>query len=189
MNLYVKIDNLRDFPSDKTLYITTMISLLLTSVIFLIMLPIETELKSLTPFGVMELEFAWTTSQIDVILSAWGNNLIIKELGVTFLDFGFLVFYSTALAGVTLILIRKVFHVNMYTWGYRIVLVPFIAAFFDIIENFNLIFMLTSPSSFPTFAPLVASVCATIKFSLLIGTFVYWLIGILSYFSRTDKGF
>ncbi len=177
MNLFAKINNLRDFPRDKTLYIATVISLVFTVIIFLLMRPVEAELKSLTPYGVMELEFAWTIAQIDKILTAWGNSLILKEIGVTFLDFGFLVFYSTALSGVTLILTRKVFHGTMNNWGYRIALVPFLAAIFDVIENINLIFMLTSPSSFPAFAPLVTSVSATIKFSLLVGTVIFWLVG------------
>ena len=141
--------------------------------------PVEAELKSLTPYGVMELEFAWTVTQIDEILTVWGNSLILKELGVTFLDFGFLIFYSTTLAGVTLILTRRVFHGTMNDWGYRITLVPFLAAFFDVIENINIIFILTSPSSFPSFAPLVVSVCATIKFSLLIVTIIFWVLGLV----------
>jgi len=177
MNLFTKVDNLREFPRDKTLYIVTMISTFFTFVILLIMSPMEAELKSLTPYGVMELEFAWTIAQIDKILVAWGSTLIQTELDVTYLDFCYLIAYSTALAGVTLILTRKVFRGKMKNLGYRLMLVPFLAAFFDVIENVNIIFMLTSPSSFPAFAPLVTSVCATIKFSLLIGTVIFWLIG------------
>lgn len=188
MNLLVKINKMRNFPRDKTLYIATMISLIFTAIIFLLMRPVEAELKSLTPYGVMELEFAWTMAQIDKILAAWGSSLILKELGVTFLDFGFLVFYSITLAGVTLILTRKFFHETLYNWGYRIALVPFLAAIFDVIENINLIFMLTSPSSFPTFAPLVASVCATIKFGLLFGTVIFWLVGCIYTLLKRKSG-
>ncbi|MCK4848934.1 MAG: hypothetical protein KAT16_07925 [Candidatus Heimdallarchaeota archaeon] len=172
-----KINSLKDFPRDKTLYITTVVSLIFTFIVFMLMRPVEAELKSLTPYGVMELEFAWNITQIEKILTAWGDTLITKELGVTFLDFGFLIFYSTALAGITLILTHKVFRGTMNSWGYKIAMIPFLAAFFDVIENINLIFMLTSPSSFPVFAPLVASVSATIKFSLLIGTVIFWVIG------------
>jgi hypothetical protein len=188
MHLFAKINKMRNFPRDKTLHIATMLSLIFTAIIFLLMRPVETELKSLTPYGVMELEFAWTMAQIDKILTAWGSSLILKELGVTFLDFGFLVFYSITLAGVTLILTRKFFHETLYNWGYRIALVPFLAAIFDVIENINLIFMLTSPSSFPTFAPLVASVCATIKFSLLFGTVIFWLVGCIYTLLKRKSG-
>ena len=184
--MFAKIRNLDDFPRDKTLYVTSLISLIFTVIIFVLMRPVEAELKSLTPYGVMELEFAWTVAQIDDIFTAWGNSLIMKELGVTLLDFGFLVFYSTLMAGITLILTRRVFKGIMKDWGFKFALVPFLAASFDIIENINLIIMLTSPSSYPTFAPFVASVCATIKFSLLGGTVVYWLIG--SFFSFAQKG-
>ncbi len=175
--MFAKINNLRDFPRDKTLYIATIISLIFTGIIFLLMRPVEIELKSLTPYGVMELEFAWTITQIDIIFTAWGNSLILKEIGVTLLDFGFLVFYSTAMAGLTIILTRKIFQGTMNSWGYKIALVPFLAAIFDVIENVNLILMLTSPSSFPAFAPFVASTCAMIKFSFLGVTAIFWLIG------------
>ena len=175
--MFAKIKNLSVFPRDKTLYIATVISLIFTGIIFLLMRPVEAELKSLTSYGVMELEFAWTATQIDNILSAWGNSLISKEIGVTLLDFGFLVFYSTTMAGVTIILTRKIFQETLNNWGYKIALVPFLAAIFDVIENVNLLLMLTSPSSFPTFSPFVASICAVIKFSLLGVTAIFWLIG------------
>ncbi|MHA1541820.1 MAG: hypothetical protein ACTSQH_02455 [Candidatus Hodarchaeales archaeon] len=175
--MFAKINNLSVFPRDKALYITTIISLIFTTVIFLLMRPVEAELKSLTPYGVMELEFAWTVTQIDSILTAWGNSLISKEIGVTLLDFGFLVFYSTTMAGVTIILTRKIFQETLNTWGYTIAMVPFLAAIFDVIENVNLLLMLTSPSSFPTFSPFLASICAMIKFSLLGLTAIFWLVG------------
>ena len=50
---------------------------------------------------------------------------------------------------------------------------------FDAIENINLLLMLSSPSSFPSFAPLVASICATIKFGLIIATILFWVIGLV----------
>jgi hypothetical protein len=182
--MFAKIKKLSDFPRDKTLYIATIISLIFTAIIFLLMRPVEAELKSLTPYGVMELEFAWTIAQIDNILSTWGNSLISKEIGVTLLDFGFLMFYSTTMAGVTIILTRKVFQETLNNWGYRIALVPFLAAFFDVIENVNLLLMLTSPSSFPAFSPFVASFSAMIKFSLLGVTVIFWLIGFVHTFLK-----
>jgi hypothetical protein len=175
--MFVKTRKLRDFPRDKTLFIATMISLIFSVIIFLLMRPVEAELKSLTPYGVMELEFAWTITQIDNILTTWGDSLISKEIGVTLLDFGFLVFYSTTMAAITIILTRKVFQETLNNWGYIIALVPFLAAFFDVIENVNLLLMLTSPSSFPDFSPFVASICALIKFSLLGLVAIFWLIG------------
>ena len=98
----------------------------------------------------------------------------------TLLDFAFLVFYSMFMAGVTLILTRKTFHGKFHEWGYKITLIPFLAALFDVIENLNLILMLTSPSSYPIFAPFVASISATVKFSLLGAVIVFWLLGIIN---------
>ena len=145
------------------------------------MQPVENELMSSTGFGVMELEFAWTVEQIETIFAAWGESLIAKELGVTIIDTIFLVAYSVALAGVTLLLTRKFFVEPLDTWGYYFTFVPFLAAFFDIVENINLILMLNSPSAFPEFSPFLASVCAMIKFGLLGLTIIFWIIGIIHY--------
>lgn len=178
--MFSKIKELSDFPQDKKLKITTLVSLVFAIAIFLLMLPVETELKSLTPYGVMDLEFAWTVSQINKIFSTWGNSLIMKELGVTLLDFAFLVYYSIFMAGVTLILTRRVFSGVLHSWGYKVTLVPFLAAFFDVVENLNIIFMLISPYSYPVFAPLLVSICATVKFTLLGITIIFWLLGIIT---------
>lgn len=141
------------------------------------MRPVETELTSQSEYGVLELEFAWTIDQIETIFTAWGDELITKELGVTFLDFGFLIFYSLTLSGITLILTRRGTFGTLTNWGYFLTIIPIIAALFDGIENINLVLMLTSPSNFPSFAPFIASISAVIKFSLIILTILFWIIG------------
>jgi hypothetical protein len=95
------------------------------------------------------------------------------------LDFGFLIFYSLALGGVTLLLTRKLFVGPMNLYGYAFTLAPFIAAILDVIENINLILMLTSPSSIPEFAPMLASISATFKFGLIILTIAFWGVGLI----------
>ena len=179
IELFNKINNLNEFPSNKNLKLLSILSMMFAFVILLLMRPIEEELKSLTPYGVMELEFAWTVTQINTIFTHWGDVLIAKELTVTLLDFGFLIFYSTLLFGVTLLLNRNILHPKFIHWGNFFSLIPFLAAFFYVIENLNLILMLSSPFSFPTFAPFLVSACATIKFGLLIGILIFWLTSII----------
>ncbi len=175
------IGKLIESPRNKVVGLSTCIAAVLSIIVYLLMGPVETELTSTTGFGVMELEFAWTIAQIEIIFAAWGESLIVKELGVTLLDMIFLVAYSVTLAGVTLLLTREVFLEPIKNWGYYFTLIPFLAAIFDFVENINLILMLNSPTAFPEFAPFLASVCATIKFGLLIATIVFWIVGLIHY--------
>ena len=179
MNLDIR--KLHTSPRNKIVGLVTLLAAVLCIIVTLLMRPVENELMSNTGYGVLELEFAWTVEQIGVIFNAWDETLIAKELGVTIIDMIFLVAYSVALAGVTLLLTRKVFVEPLDTWGYYFTFVPFLAAFFDFIENINLILMLNSPNNFPEFSPFLASVCALIKFGLLGLTIIFWIIGIIHY--------
>ena len=181
------VEKIKHSPSNKIVGIVTLIAAVLSIIVSSLMRPVETELMSTTGYGVIELEFAWTVEQIDTIFDIWneaGSDLISKELSVTLIDMVFLVAYSFALAGLTLFLTRKIFLEPIKSWGYRITILPFVAAIFDFIENMNLILMLSSPSAFPDFAPFLASVCALIKFGLLGVTIVFWIVGIIHYFVK-----
>lgn len=140
------------------------------------MRPVEAALKAASNYGVMELEFAWTVEQIEHIFSSWTSDLIAQELAVTYLDYGFLLAYSTFLAGITLLITRKILAGQIRLVGLYMTLVPFMAAVFDAIENFNLILMLSSPTNFPVFSPFLVSLFASIKFGLLILVVIFWLI-------------
>ena len=175
----VFLQELKDYSETKILALITIISIVLTIIFYLLMRPIESELTAQTLFGVIDLEFAWNAEQIDNIFTAWGDELISKEINAVILDFGFLMVYSLSLAGITLILTKSGVSKSWTTYGYYFALFPFFAAGFDAIENINLLLMLSSPSSFPSFAPLVASICATIKFGLIIATILFWVIGLV----------
>ncbi|MHA2237636.1 MAG: hypothetical protein ACXAB2_04595 [Candidatus Hodarchaeales archaeon] len=175
------LKRLQEFPSTKIVIFLTCLGSILSLIFLFVMQPVESELTSNTPYGVLDLEFAWTVEQIERIFTAWGDDLISKELGVTFLDFGFLVSYSLALSGITLLLTRRGIFGRLTEWGYLFTVFPLIAASFDVIENINLILMLTSTSSVPSFAPLVASFSAVIKFGMLIVTIIFWIIGFFAF--------
>ncbi len=163
-------------PSPRKLVLLSAISGIFSLVLFILMRPVETALKQASSFGVIELEFAWTIEQINTIFDAWGPELINQELMVTFIDFGFLISYSFFLGGLSLLITRKVRNQRIHLVGYVMVIVSFLAAVFDAIENINLILMLSSPNEFPNFSPFVASLCATIKFGLIILVILYWII-------------
>ena len=172
------LQRLRNYTETKLIAILTSIAILVTGIIFLLMRPIELELTTQTVYGIIDLEFAWSVGQTEKILATWGEELISKEINAVLLDFGFLVVYSLSLAGVTFLLTKFGVFGSWANLGYYFTLIPFLAAFLDFVENINLLIVLNFPSSFPSFAPLVASICATIKFGLIIATVLFWIIGL-----------
>ncbi|MFX0122458.1 MAG: hypothetical protein ACFFAE_02390 [Candidatus Hodarchaeota archaeon] len=170
------IRKLETAPSRNIVFLLTGAAAISSIVIFLLMRPVEAALKAASPYGVMELEFAWTVEQIEQIFESWTGDLIAQELTVTYVDFGFLIAYSTFLAGITLLIARRLLSGQIQLIGLYITLVPFVAALFDAIENLNLILMLSSPSNFPTFSPFLASFFAALKFGLLGLVAVFWII-------------
>lgn len=178
----ISIKKLENTPSNKILTILTGISAILTIIIFILMRPVEAALKDASPYGVMELEFAWTVDKMNSILTTWekaNSSLISQEIFVTLIDYGFLLTYSTFLACLTLLISRKLLSDQAQLVGFYVTLIPFIAAFFDALENLNLIIMLSSPFNFPSFSPFLASLFALLKFSLLILTICFWLLGVI----------
>jgi hypothetical protein len=84
----------------------------------------------------------------------------------------FLVSYSTLTATVALrnvrtyITLRKI-DPSRQQKLFFITLLPFIAAGFDLIENINLLIVLSNPQSIRSINTFLASFCATIKFLVL----------------------
>lgn len=176
--------------SIRNLWIISGLGFFLSVVIYLIMAPIELELKEVSPFGVMELEFMWNASQAQVIIEAWGAEFIQKELFVTYLDFVFMPAYAILFSGISLLISKKIIQFErdqtdhpimkvFQKYGLIIALFPWIAVIFDIIENLNIIYILTNPEIFGNFAPFLTSLCATIKFSFLLMSIVCSFIELL----------
>ncbi|UCG90019.1 MAG: hypothetical protein JSU57_06030 [Candidatus Heimdallarchaeota archaeon] len=173
------IQNLEETPSQNIVIIFALLSAVASIIIWMLMRPTEAALKAVSPYGVMELEFAWTAEKINQIFNTWTDDLVAQELNVTLVDFGFLVAYSIFLASVTLLISRKLLSGQIQLIGLYMTLIPFVAALFDALENFNLILMLSSPTNFPPFSPLLASIFASLKFGLIIIVVIFWIVSIL----------
>ncbi|MHA2108007.1 MAG: hypothetical protein ACXABU_05530 [Candidatus Hodarchaeales archaeon] len=180
----VVIQKMKDYSETKIIAVVTTLAIIFTAIVFFLMRPIEQELTTQSVYGVIDLEFAWNVLQMEQILASWGDDLIAMEINAVLLDFGFLIVYSLSLAGITLLITQSGILRSWTNLGYYFTVIPFIAAAFDVIENINLLLILSSPSSFPTFAPFVASVCASFKFGLIIATALFWLLGVSSYVIR-----
>ena len=64
------IVKLQETPSQKKVNLSTGMSAIFTILIYALMQPVETTLKGASPYGVIELEFAWTTGKIGTIFDA-----------------------------------------------------------------------------------------------------------------------
>ncbi|MHA1975086.1 MAG: hypothetical protein ACTSW1_19025 [Candidatus Hodarchaeales archaeon] len=170
----LNVEQLSEYPAQKNLKRLTIISLVMMIITWVLM-TIAT-LKNTTIYNVMSLEFAWSVQQMDLILQTWGNEIIQGELVGTIFDFGFLVSYSVFIACITLMITRKVLPEPKQRMGYYLTVVPFVAALFDAIENINLLLMLSSPGSYPEFSPFMASLFASMKFTLLIIVILFDII-------------
>ncbi|MFX1474388.1 MAG: hypothetical protein ACFFCO_02775 [Promethearchaeota archaeon] len=131
-----------------------------------------------TGYGILDLEFAWTASQATIILAAWGPLFIPLEIQGVYLDFAFIPSYVTLVAGLILLLTRR-FTGCAKTLGFGCVLATPIAGLLDVVENLNLLTMMSAPTTIAESIPFTASLCATIKFALLIATISYFLLGLL----------
>jgi len=164
---------LYSWPPKKALYLIIATAGLISVSMYLVMSPIEDELKRTTSYGVLDIEFMWTDAMAMEIMSAWGPKLIEKELFATYVDFAFMLGYGTLLSGINLLLARGLRAKGLVPQANEsqvlvLGLLPYAAMFFDAIENINIIVVLADPSNPNAFNAMLASVSATLKFGLLL---------------------
>ncbi|MHA1467332.1 MAG: hypothetical protein ACTSP6_04535, partial [Promethearchaeota archaeon] len=63
--------------------------------------------------------------------------------------------------------------------GLYFTIMPFIAGIFDVIENTFLLLMLTNETFVWSLSPFIASLCATIKFSLLFLAIIFFIVALI----------
>jgi len=170
------INKLLEFPKKKVLILITILTFAAFLLLTLIMAPTESYLKENTGFGVLEFEFAWTSERINTIFKSWGTDGKQKELLVTYIDFLYIPSYAFCYSGCILLITRKLKNRSQKI-GLYMALTPFIAGILDIIENINLILMLTNDSFIRGGSPFFASLCATIKFGFLIIGWIFIVVG------------
>ena len=175
----MSLEKLIEFPKNKAVILITLIAFILALLISqFIMAPIEAELKGSTGYGVIEFEFAWTSEQINTIFKAWGSEGKKKEAFVTYVDFLFIPCYSLFMAGCILLVTRKL-EGKLQEIGLYMTILPFIAGIFDVIENINLLLMLTYDAFIWSLSPFIASLCATIKFSLIFIAIIFFIVALI----------
>lgn len=169
---------LLEIPKNKGLILITVVSFIAFILLTLVMLPTELYLKGNTGYGVFEFEFAWTAERINQIFRAWGSDGKQRQALVTYIDFFYIHSYAFCYAGCILLVTRKL-EGKSQKIGLKMTITPFIAGVFDVIENINLLLMLANDSFIRSGAPFIASLCATIKFSLIFLGWIFILYGLL----------
>ena len=128
--------------------------------------------------GILDFEFAWTVEQIELIFIVWGSTgMVIQESGV-YWDFFYIIGYVSFAFGGILLVTRKVSG-NFQKIGLYVSFIAILSGLFDVIENIFLLIMLQNPGTIPTFAPPIATIMATMKFSCLAIALLYFVIGLI----------
>jgi len=182
----MNLDKLKEVPKQKILVISTLIGFVIFISLTLAFGMITSGMTQFSSYGVMEFELAWTKEQITIIFTAWGSEGMNIQALAVYLDFLYIVGYVSFIFGTLLIIGRKL-EGKIQTITIIIALTAFLAGILDVIENINLLIMLGDPANVQTLNASTASICATIKFSLLLIEIVWFLITLIVLLIQRNK--
>jgi len=126
------------------------------------------------PNGIVSFELSWSPGASGEMVRSWSEYARLLAAFGLGIDYLFMPIYALALSlGILLAAGRHSGRfANLGAWmGWAALIAPI----FDALENYGLLHSLLSPLF--SLWPLVASVCATIKFTLLVVGLLYALIG------------
>ena len=172
------LDKLKDTPKDLYLIIMFIGGLTIFLLLNILVFQIFSSSPLFTTYGILDFEFAWTSEQAEIIFIDWTSaGMALQELGV-YWDFLYIIGYVSFAFGGILLVTRKVSGVFQEI-GIYVTLIAVLSGIFDVIENVNLLIMLQNPTAVPSFAPLIAGIMASIKFTFLAISLMYFLIGLI----------
>ena len=172
--MYLK--KLLEVPEKKILQLITIVSL----ISFIIMTILGALLYAAPIYNILDYEFAWTASQVETIFIAWGSEGKQQIAFGIYLDFLYIIAYGFFIAGCLLLATRALDEGKLQNIGLVLVISPFIAGILDIIENINLLAMIYNDAFIDLGSPLIASICATIKFGIIFLDIIFWLIELIA---------
>lgn len=111
-------------------------------------------------YDILDLEFAWNSTNLDPILIAW-DDILDDVIVFMIIDMLFPIFYFLLISGWTLLLSTENKNLN-YT-----ILIAFLASIFDYIENIFTFDLLLRPDSYLLISPFIVSLFASVKFLFL----------------------
>ncbi len=173
------LDKLKEYPKDKVLLLITLIAFVSYVILTMLGASIESELMAKSGYGVLDFEFAWTSDMIATIFAAWGEDGKQMEAIAVYGDFLYIPAYGFFMFGAILLASRRLEEGKIQDIGLIVCLTPLLAGIFDVIENINLLLMLSDESFIYSLSPLAASTCATIKFSLLFVGIIFFFVSLI----------
>lgn len=170
------LDKFKEFPTKRILCLITIAGFIIVLLLeVLVFLPIE---ATVSTYGILDYEFAWTSRKVEAILSVWGIDDINSQVTAIYWDFLFIVGYVSLAFGLIVIALRKS-EKKIQTIGIYVAITPFLTGVFDIIENVFLLVMADKPASVSNFNSFSASLSATLKFGLLFVGIIYFVVALI----------
>ncbi|MFW9881325.1 MAG: hypothetical protein ACFFG0_50315 [Candidatus Thorarchaeota archaeon] len=170
------LDKFKEFPRNKVLYLIVITGFsIVLSVEILVFIPIEANVSG---YGILEYEFAWTSTRVEQIFSIWGSSGIDNQIAAIYWDFLFIIGYVSLTFGLIIIVLRRS-KGKIKTIGSFMTITPFLTGIFDAIENIFLILMANNPTKVSNPKPLIASLSAIGKFGFLLVVIIYFVIGLI----------
>ena len=168
------LEKLLEIPKKKALQLITLIGL----IAFVIMTSLGGVINAAPVYTILDYEFAWTSSQVEVIFNAWGAVGKQQIAFGIYMDFLYIVAYGILIFGCLLIATRKLEGL-IQTIGLYMAITPIIAGICDVAENVNLLLMIADGSFIVSASPFVAALCATIKFTIIFACILFFLIQVI----------
>ena len=149
--------------------------LALTIILFALFRVLDEPLRTpAAPNGIVSFELAWQPGASQAMVDSWSEYARLLAAFGLGIDYLFMPIYALALSlGILLAAGRHTGgFARLGAWmGWAALVAPL----FDAVENYGLLHSLLSPLF--SLWPLIASICATIKFTLLLLGLLYALIG------------
>lgn len=149
---------------------------------FLVVIPTEDLLKDFSVYGQFSFELGWNAQNVDVILANWGTTGRTSVLYATIANFVIMASYIVIFIGLIILATRQFKEKKkIQDLFLKTLFLPIIAGIFNVIGNILMMIMLSSGTSVSPILPFITSLCSVIKYSLIITSFVIFLIEIALY--------
>ena len=147
---------------------TLYLSGILTFVLTLLLLYIDHITTGGQSPGIMALEFSFTKTRAMDIINLWGHSGQLFFIKTIWIDYVYSLCYGTLLASIITHLIfhggRLLTHANTFP---LVITLPFIASFFDMVENAYQVVLVMDGTNLPTWLFMMTMVVTMIKWICL----------------------
>jgi uncharacterized protein YneF (UPF0154 family) len=172
------MQNKRNRLTAKLLWVLLIISILAALWPWLSMRKIDARLMENPPHnGIVQFELAFNAENARKMIDAWGPELSHLTAESIKVDFAFIPAYALLFFSVTMLFSLLVGGALGTLIG-RIAYFPFASAIADVAENVFLLLILRSSPAIPDHYPLIAGVCASVKFGLLAVVVLFWITAV-----------